>query len=70
MGIWDGGHILKTCCRIYGIGPDRTGATLIPIISAHVAPGPEIWNDQSAPYHNVGAIPGVTAHQLDTVCYR
>ena len=39
---------------------DRTAATLIPIISAHVAP--EIWSDQWASYHNVGAIPGVTAH--------
>jgi len=43
---------------------DRTAATLIPItmISAHVAPGTEIWSDQWASYHNVGAIPGVTAH--------
>ena len=41
---------------------DRTAATLIPIISAHVAPGTEIWSYQWASYHNVGAIPGVTAH--------
>ena len=37
-------------------------ATLMAIISAHVAPGTEIWSDQWASYHNVGRIPGVTAH--------
>ena len=41
---------------------DRTAATLTAIISAHVAPGTEIWSDQWASYHNVGRIPGVTAH--------
>ena len=41
---------------------DRTAATLLAIISAHVAPGTEIWSDQWASYHNVGRIPGVTAH--------
>ena len=41
---------------------DRTAATLTTIISAHVAPGTEIWSDQWASYHNVGRIPGVTAH--------
>ena len=42
---------------------DRTAATLLTIISAHVAPGIEIWSDQWALYHNVGRIPGVTAHR-------
>ena len=42
---------------------DRTAATLLAIISAHVAPGTEIWSDQWASYHNVGRIPGVTAHR-------
>ena len=40
---------------------DRTAATVMAIITAHVAPGTEIWNDQWASYHNVGRIPGVTA---------
>ena len=43
---------------------NKIAATLIPIISAQVTtPGTEIWSDQWAfSYHNVGAIPGVTAH--------
>ena len=41
---------------------DRTAATLMAIISAHVAPGTEVWGDQWASYHNVGTIPGATAH--------
>ena len=36
---------------------DRTAATLMPIISAHVAPGTEVWSNQLASYHNVGTIP-------------
>ena len=42
---------------------DRTAATLMAIISAHVAPGTEVWGNQWASYHNVGTIPGVTAHR-------
>ena len=42
---------------------DRTAATLMAIISAHVASGTEVWSDQWASYHNVGTIPGVTAHR-------
>ena len=41
---------------------DRTAATLMSNITAHVTPGTEIWSDQWAAYHNVGTIPGVTAH--------
>ena len=43
---------------------DRTAATLMAIISAHVAPGTEVWSDQWVSYHiaNVGTIPGITAH--------
>ena len=41
---------------------DRTAATLMAIISAHVTPGTEVWSDQWESYHNVGTIPGVTAH--------
>ena len=36
---------------------DRTAATLMLIISAHVAPGMEVWSNQWASYHNVGTIP-------------
>lgn len=43
--------------------PDRTAATLLPIISAHVAPGTEVWSDQWASYNNVAALPGVVGHQ-------
>ena len=42
---------------------DRTAATLLPIIRAHIAPGTEIWSDQWPSYHNVGSIPGVTVHR-------
>ena len=41
---------------------DRTAATLMSIITAHATSGTEIWSDQWASYHNVGTIPGVTAH--------
>ena len=40
---------------------DRTAAKLLVIISAHIAPGTEIWSDRWASYHNVGRIPGMTA---------
>ena len=42
---------------------DRTAATLLPIIAAHVAPGTEVWSDQWASYHNVASLPGVVGHQ-------
>ena len=43
---------------------DRTVVTLTSIITARIAPGTEIWSDQWASYHNVGTIPGVTAHRI------
>ena len=42
---------------------DRTSATLLPIIAAHVAPGMEVWSDQWASYHNVASLPGIVGHQ-------
>ena len=42
---------------------DKTAATLLPIISAHVAPGTKVWSDQWASYHNVPSLPGVVGHQ-------
>jgi len=41
---------------------DRTAATLTSIISAHVAPGTEIWSDQWSSYRRVASLPGITAH--------
>jgi len=42
--------------------PDRTAATLTSIISAHIAPGTEVWSDQWSSYRSLASLPGITAH--------
>lgn len=43
--------------------PDRSAATLLPIIQAHVAPGTIIHSDEWSAYHRVGSLPNVAAHE-------
>ena len=43
--------------------PNRTAATLLPIIAAHVAPGTEVWSDQWASYNIVASLPRVVGHR-------
>ena len=42
--------------------PNRTAATLLPIIQSHVAPGTIIHSDQGSMYNRVGSLPGVASH--------
>ena len=56
--------MVDTSTRPAGLVQDRTAATLMAITSAHVTPGTEVWSDQWASCHNVGTIPGVTAHRI------
>ena len=44
------------------IVPNRTQATLLPIIQGHVHPGTVIWSDEWASYQNVGSLPNVSSH--------
>ena len=44
------------------IVPDRTAATLLPILQQHVAPGSVVHSDQWASYNQVGNLPNVSAH--------
>lgn len=43
--------------------PDRSAATLLPIIQAHVAPGTIIHSDEWRAYRRVGSLPNVSAHE-------
>lgn len=43
--------------------PDRSAATLLPIIQAHVAPGTIIHSDEWSAYQRVGSLPNVAAHE-------
>ncbi len=43
-----------------GIVPNRTAATLLPIIQSHVAPGTIVHSDQWAAYNGVGSLPNVS----------
>ena len=47
------------------IVPDRTAATLLPIIQAHLQPGTTVHSDQWAAYQQVQSLPNVAMH--DTV---
>ena len=47
------------------IVPDRSAATLLPIIQAHINPGTIIHSDQWAAYQQVASLPNVSAY--DTV---
>ena len=42
--------------------PRRDAATLLPIISAHTAPGTEINSDEWAAYRTVHSLPNVSSH--------
>ena len=42
--------------------PDRTAATLLPIIQNHVATGTIIHSDQGSMYNRVGSLSGVASH--------
>ena len=42
--------------------PDRTAATLLPIIQSHVAPGTIIHSDQGSMYNRVSTLLGVASH--------
>ena len=44
------------------IVPDRTAATLLPILQQHVAQGSVVHSDQWASYNQVGNLPNVFAH--------
>ena len=44
------------------IVPDRTAATLLPILQQHVAQGSVVHSDQWASYNQVGNLPNVSAH--------
>ena len=44
------------------IVPDRTTATLLPILQQHVATGSVVHTDQWASYNQVGNLPNVSAH--------
>ncbi len=43
--------------------PDRTAATLLPLIQQHVAPGTIIHSDMWSSYRRVAALPNVAAHR-------
>ena len=47
------------------IVPDRTAATLLPIIQAHLQSGTTVHSDQWAAYQQVQSLPNVATH--DTV---
>ena len=43
--------------------PDRTAATLLPIIQAHILPGTTIHSDQWRAYQNVQSLPNVSQYR-------
>ena len=49
---------------VHQIVPDRTAATLLPILQQHVAQGSAVHSDQWASYNQVGNLPNVSAMEL------
>ena len=55
----------KPSLGLMRIVPDRTTATLLPIIQAHTLPGTIIHSDDFASYRTaVGQLPNVQQHQV------
>ena len=46
------------------IVPNRTAATLLPIIRQHVANRSIVWSDEWASYNQVAALPNVQSHGI------
>ena len=51
------------------IVPDRTAATLLPIIQAHIALGTIVHSDEWSSYHPVGGLPNVSSHTQNMESY-
>ena len=49
VGLWYGRHFTPTCIRVHANG----GATLLPLIRAHAAPGTIIHSDEWASYSQI-----------------
>jgi len=42
--------------------PDRSAATLLPIIQQHIATGTIVWSDEWVAYSNVSSLPNMSQH--------
>ena len=62
MGLWDGRHFPRSSDGVMEVMQNRDAATLLPIISAHTAPGSVVHSDQWAAYRRVVTLPTVAAH--------
>ena len=59
LGLQHGRHLALGFMQIV---PDRTAATLLPILQQHVSQGSVVHSDQWASYNQVGNLPNVPAH--------